>query len=475
MTTGHTHNPSDVPPDPGLDPANAQLADALRKSFWALKVLMIVLVLLYFVSGWFSVKPNEVGFVLRFGKLVGSTDDERILKPGWHWSLPYPFDKWHTVSQSERELPVEFIYELTERERLTGELEYKFNNRLSPERDDYLITGDVNIIHGMLVLKYRITDPIAYITHVHPSPDPKADARSKPYRHYAEYTVLTNLARSAVIETAATWEALDIRGSGQKEFLRRVASLVNEKLDELSVGGASLGISLDRETGVLASNSNLKVEAIFPPRQVQKVFDEVFAIQTRKSKTIQAASNTAGELLTQMAGPGYGILAGAIDAEFDALLSLSRAESDGIDSNRIAALRETLAGKRATAEQLLNEASGRTRLIVQQAHIQRDDLIREVATDFNQVHTLLPEFKRNPEILISRLRDEAYAQALSNPAVVKFYVPASDMGVRLLIPRAGNSAGVIDQSTRMRSSTISSLGAAKLGEATPQLEATRFE
>lgn len=41
-----------------LDPANQSLAEALRKSFRVLKLIMLVLVVLYFLSGWFSVKPN---------------------------------------------------------------------------------------------------------------------------------------------------------------------------------------------------------------------------------------------------------------------------------------------------------------------------------------------------------------------------------------------------------------------------------
>jgi len=40
-----------------LDPAKPVLAEALRKSFRILKFLMLVLVVLYFLSGWFSVKP----------------------------------------------------------------------------------------------------------------------------------------------------------------------------------------------------------------------------------------------------------------------------------------------------------------------------------------------------------------------------------------------------------------------------------
>src|SRR5690348_12096254 len=43
-----------------LDPAQQSLADALRVSFGVLKAIMVVLLILYAFSGFFSVGNNEV-------------------------------------------------------------------------------------------------------------------------------------------------------------------------------------------------------------------------------------------------------------------------------------------------------------------------------------------------------------------------------------------------------------------------------
>src|SRR6185436_8575531 len=77
-----------------FDPANQSLADALRKSFHVLKFLMLVLVVLYFLSGFFTVNPSEVGLKLRYGRVVGTgaATENPVLGPGWHWSWPYPFE-----------------------------------------------------------------------------------------------------------------------------------------------------------------------------------------------------------------------------------------------------------------------------------------------------------------------------------------------------------------------------------------------
>src|SRR5512137_487370 len=100
----HPH-PHDEPPEPVLPPetpvdAGSQaLAEALRSSFAIIKVVMVLLVLLFLASGFFTVGPQERAILLRFGKPVGE-GEAALLLPGLHWSLPYPIDESITVSIS---------------------------------------------------------------------------------------------------------------------------------------------------------------------------------------------------------------------------------------------------------------------------------------------------------------------------------------------------------------------------------------
>lgn len=423
-----------------LDPANQSLAEALRKSFRILKLLMLVLVVLYFLSGWFSVKQDEVGVITRFGRIAGVSGDAKgdaVKRSGWHWSWPYPFERWITVPTKERELPVDFLFLLSEAEQATGIGGYKYDN-LSPLRDDYLITGDVNILHASLIIKYKITDAIAYLTNVMPMPDAKATVRSKDYLRYPEYTVLRHLARNAVIEAAARKEALDVRGSRQEEFLASVGMLLHEKLKTLELAGTPLGISLDPSTGVIAPKTGGTVEAIMPPRQTQEIFDRVFAAQTEKSVAITKATSEAQGRLLQTAGPDYQILADAIDKEFQTLLAVSASRNG--DKTQAAAT-ETLTAQAARhaeeVEKLLNASSGEAQAIVKGAQIGRDRIVKETAADYDQFQRLLPEFLRNPEVFMSRLRDDSFSQALDNKNIAKVFVPAGSGGrFRLNIPRS---------------------------------------
>jgi regulator of protease activity HflC (stomatin/prohibitin superfamily) len=417
-----------------LDQANQSLGTALRQSFRVLKLLMLVLVVLYFLSGWFSVKPNEVGVIVRYGRIVGADEPGRnaVLGPGWYLAWPYPIDRFETVSINEREMPVHFMFSLSEEEVAGGEIGYKYNN-LYPERDDYLITGDVNILHASLLLKYRVSDAVAYLRNVRPTPEPYATVRSDAHLRYPEYAMLNSILRDAVIETAASRAALDIRGNRQDEFLMAVASKVNEKLKAFEKAGVGMGISVDPVSGVLAPKSTT-LEAILPPRQTQEAFDRVFAAQNEKSVEISKATSEAQSLLFKMAGTEYESLAKAIDEEYALLVQSSSSMMQNAEPTKTADLRARFEKAIVATERALDGTPGNVQAIVKEAQIRRDRLIREASGDYEQFASLLPEYLRNPDIFISRLSQETFALAMDNKDITKVYVPPAGR-VWLQIPR----------------------------------------
>ena len=92
---GHSHDEPhehDTAPTRELDAAGKSLSDALRLSFFILKIIMIVLVIAFLISGFKTVDSGEKAMVLRFGAIRG-VGEERVLGPGWHWVFPYPIDE----------------------------------------------------------------------------------------------------------------------------------------------------------------------------------------------------------------------------------------------------------------------------------------------------------------------------------------------------------------------------------------------
>jgi len=88
----HPHDEAREPATP-VDSGSQALAEALRSSFAILKFLMVILVVVFFASGFFTVEQQERAVILRFGKPVRSGRDA-LLGPGLHWSFPYPIDEY---------------------------------------------------------------------------------------------------------------------------------------------------------------------------------------------------------------------------------------------------------------------------------------------------------------------------------------------------------------------------------------------
>src|SRR4051794_30796804 len=75
-----------------IDAGSQALAEALRSSFAVVKVVMVLLVVVFMASGFFTVGPSERAIILRFGR-PAAVGEQALLNPGLHWSLPYPIDE----------------------------------------------------------------------------------------------------------------------------------------------------------------------------------------------------------------------------------------------------------------------------------------------------------------------------------------------------------------------------------------------
>ncbi len=402
-----------------FDAANTELANALRRSFGVLKLIMIVLVILYFLSGWFAVSPGERAVVYRFGDIVDRGKATAVRGQGWHWSWPFPIDSVEKVDVQRRTLPVSFMLEVTEKEQASGKIEPRFG-ALSPNRDDYLLTGDANIIHASLEIRYHVEPDgvIDYLRNIYDMPAEKSEgvaARAR-YEQRPEYTLLSNLARDAVIETAARWSALAIRGKEQDLFLREVSLALTRQLEAFAEAGMPLGLKLE-DTGGVVALKRMNLEAILPPRQTQEAFDNVFTAEQRKSQRIDMARARGVARMLQTAGPGYQELADAVRQEFDLLLAQSAARGNaGGDADAIAAEREAV-------EALLHKSAGDVRSIIRQAEVDRTQLVKGAQGDYERLLAVLPEYLKNPRVFKSRRTEQMLAIALAYEDVNKMLIP----------------------------------------------------
>jgi len=168
----HPHNglpgPAQTPetpetPETPVDAGSQALAEALRSSFAIVKLVMVLLVLVFLASGFFTVGPQERAIILRFGRPVGE-GEMALLKPGLHWSFPYPIDESIKVSIGGLQQINSTVawYAITPEQDLAG-IEPPAGPTLNPVADGYALTADSNIVHTRARLTYRIKDPIRYV------------------------------------------------------------------------------------------------------------------------------------------------------------------------------------------------------------------------------------------------------------------------------------------------------------------------
>jgi membrane protease subunit HflK len=249
----HAHN-HDVPET--QDAGSQALAEALRSSFAIVKIVMVLMVLAFFGSGFFTVRSSEKAVILRFGKPVGEGGNV-LLNAGLHWSFPYPIDEVVKIPITEQQIVRSSVgwYLTTPEAELSGE-EMPAGATLNPAIDGYVLSADRNILHTRATLRYHIDDPVRYIF------------------GFAEASnTVQNALNNALVYTAAHFNVDDILLNRVDEFREAVKSRVIDLADQ-------------EQLGIVVEQCDVDSR---PPRQLQNVFSQVTdARNNRQTALIKA-------------------------------------------------------------------------------------------------------------------------------------------------------------------------------------------
>jgi membrane protease subunit HflK len=275
------------------DTGSLALGDALKSVFGVLKFVMLAVLVIFVGSGVFTVEPNEVAVVLRFGKPVGTTR-EQVKKAGLHFAFPYPIDeivkipfgKSHSIETSSGwyfETPEDIARGAPPRARAT----------LAPYFDGYVISADGNVFHALGTMRYRVTDPVKYVFYY-------TDATS----------ILQNIINRAMIHAATEFNADAAIYRSRSEFSARIRELIREGLIE-----QPMGISME----------DFEVKTA-PPLYVKSAFEQVQAAEQERSRKINVAQGKSSEITKLAEGEAESRRQGGI-IESNRLVSAIQAEA----------------------------------------------------------------------------------------------------------------------------------------------------
>lgn len=378
-----------------LDPANQSLMDALRITFRLLQLAMVVLLGLFLLSGFQSVKENERGIRLVFGKVARDN-----LPPGFQFSYPYPVGELVKVDQGNKELRVDeafwvFLADQREREASLDQLPRRI--KLNPANDGALLTSDGNLVHARWQIRYRRDDATSF-------------AQNVSLEH--EESIVRAAAQRGIVQAVARTTIDDL--------LKQTDS------DEASVAMSAREIAQRMLDGM---NSGIVIEQLrmtdrTPPLFVRERFTAVQTAVQNAGKKREEAESEARQILNQAAGSGVGPL-----LELISQYELAVEQNDEAKKNELLSrIDRTLEGRGEDGEGGGVVVSGEVTRIIAEARQYRSEIVAQRQRDAETFAAKLEQFRSNPLVMVHnewqtglrRFYSRGNLQLLMNP-------PGTDM------------------------------------------------
>ncbi len=243
-------------------------------------VVLGFFVIFFLVSTFYTVGPEEVGIILRFGKYVRSTD------PGLHVKLPFTIERVIKVPV-QRQLKQEFGFRTV---RAGVRTEYTTRGTSG---ESNMLTGDLNAAVVEWVVQYRIVEPYKYLFRVRNVQNTFRDMSEAVMRQ--------------VVGDRTVNEVLTI---GRQEIADQVLLQLQEMCDQYETG-----IKVDQ----------VVLQDVNPPDPVKPSFNAVNEAQQEKERLINQAQSDYNKVIPRAKGEAEQTIR---QAEGYALDRLNRARGD---------------------------------------------------------------------------------------------------------------------------------------------------
>ncbi len=254
---------------PGKPPTKLILTGAL---------LLIGALVLF--SAVFTIQPEEVGIVLRFGKYI------RTAEPGLNFKLPAPMEQVLKVPV-QRQLKQEFGFQTIEAGVQTRYSDRKF------DAESLMLTGDLNVVVVEWIAQYRVADPYKYLFRVRNV--------TKTFRDMNEAVM------RAVVGDRSVDEVITI---GRLE-IENQAKLMLQKLCN------------QYETGIQVEQIVLR--SVDPPDPVKPSFNEVNQAEQERERAINEARGEYNRVIPKARGEADQLIEQAVGYAID---RVNRAKGD---------------------------------------------------------------------------------------------------------------------------------------------------
>ncbi len=266
-------------------PTPEEIIDVGKKKFggfsnmlpWALAILLVLLGLKGTI---YSIGPDEVGVIQRFGKYL------YLSPPGLHLKLPFGIDKL-TPIKVEKIFKEEFGARSLRQER------GRYLGGGRHEEESLMLTGDLNILDVRWIVQFRIKDPVKLLFAVR---NPLNNIRD------ISEVVMRRLVGDYSVDEVLTNKREEIDGLAQAEM--------QQVLDEYQTGVQIITV---------------KLLDVNPAEKVKPAFNEVNEAKQEKEKMINQAWEAYNKVIPRARGEAEKTIR---EAEGYALDKVNRAKGE---------------------------------------------------------------------------------------------------------------------------------------------------
>ena len=215
--------------------------------------ILIIVLILWGLSGFYVVQQAERGVVLRFGKLHAVTD------AGLRWHLPYPIETVKKVNV-QKVFAIEIGYRSNERSTGTSRV----------PKEALMLTEDENIVDIEFAVQYQIKNAANYLFNVN---DPEA--------------TIVQATESAIREIVGKSKLDFVITEGRDDVAIRTQALLQQILDRY-------------KTGIAITTT--KMQKAQPPEQVKAAFDDAVKAREDEQRLKNEAQAYANDILPRARG-----------------------------------------------------------------------------------------------------------------------------------------------------------------------------
>jgi len=395
-----------------MDPAQQQLARALRSSFRLLSVLMVLVLILFAVSEVTSIGPNEVGIVYRFGRIQ---DD--VVEEGLAYAWPFMIGRIEEIDTSQKEIEINDFWIFEKPEDRTRPLIERNVPRegLRPGYDGALLTGDQSLYHVRLRCGYQVRSANDRLDEkVHPAIQYKLNVTDAP-------EMIRSAVCSAAIQAAGHRTVNDLY-SNRGSFAIEVEKRAQKRLDDLLSGMRIVNVSVTDGTWPL------------------QALGDFAAAETAKNKNkavTDAARAKAARILQLVAGDTYTQLVGdPIDREdqnpedkkadipYDLIGQYAKARTTGTGADN-----DESEAILAQINKVLSRTKGKARKLIDDARTKSTEFTEATKRRARRFTELLPKYNENPEFMLAAEWSKVLSEIFASPTVEVVIVGAGDRKV----------------------------------------------